>query len=48
MWKLFKKKKSVVSFCDACGWVCDDGCRKDAVLSALWEQAHHYSYGGRP
>lgn len=48
MLKEFKNRKEpAVSFRDSCSSVCDDGCRRDAVISALWEQARHYGYGGR-
>jgi hypothetical protein len=36
-----KTKESVVSFCERCGEVCDDGCRRAALreralLQQLW------------
>jgi hypothetical protein len=31
---LFKGKELGVTFCDRCGSVCDDGCRRNAVREA--------------
>jgi hypothetical protein len=31
---LFKGKEPGVTFCDRCGSVCDDGCRRNAVREA--------------
>jgi hypothetical protein len=35
---LFKGKEQGVTFCDRCGSVCDDGCRRNAVREAALQR----------
>jgi len=46
-WLWRRKGRSTLELNDRYGFVCDDGCRREAQVSTLWEQARRHGYGVR-